>query len=80
MLDFIENENNDIELNGKVVVRGYNLSDNDFLRFANELRNATRQYRVSTIYALSGYVSDVEDFISYEKNQLRQTNYNAFNK
>lgn len=73
MLDFIENEDNDIELNGKIVVRGYNPSDDDFARFANELRNATRQHKISTIYTLDGAISDVEDFLSYEKELLKKS-------
>ena len=75
MLDFVENDNNDIEFNGKVIVRGYDLNDDDFARFSSELRNATRQHKVSTIYTLDGHISDVEDFINYERSLMRKINY-----
>lgn len=71
MLDFCENDNNDIEFNGSVIVRGYNMTMDDFLRFAYELRNASGQHQVSAIRTLDDYVMDIEDFIAQEQHGLK---------
>lgn len=70
-MDFFEKTDNDIELDGSVVVRGYNINMDDFLRFAYELRNSSRQNKVSSIYTLDGYVMDVEDFIAQEQHNIK---------
>ena len=73
MLEFIENSNNDIELDGKVIVRGYSSSLDDFNRFAHELRNASQQHRVASIWMLDGYIMDIEDFIQQEQYAVKST-------
>lgn len=70
-MDFVENVDNDIEFNGSVVVRGYNMSMDDFLRFAYELRNASRQHQISSIITLDEFIMDIEDFISQEQYSVK---------